>query len=69
MFVYQIVAYFQDISKSILLILFRFIIIQAAVSRLPDKGEKIHKQINALEVQLNNLRMSKGDKVNVIELS
>ncbi|XP_047976108.1 protein CHROMATIN REMODELING 24 isoform X2 [Salvia hispanica] len=41
----------------------------AAVSRLPDKGEKIHKQINALEVQLNNLRMSKGDKVNVIELS
>ncbi|KAL1535106.1 DNA helicase [Salvia divinorum] len=41
----------------------------AAVSRLPDKGEKIHKQIAALEVQLNKLRMSKGGRGNVIELS
>ncbi|XP_057807804.1 protein CHROMATIN REMODELING 24 [Salvia miltiorrhiza] len=40
-----------------------------AVSRLPDKGEKIHKQIAALKVQLNKVRMAKGSKDNVIELT
>lgn len=40
-----------------------------AVSRLPDKGEKIHKQIAALQVQLDKARMAKGNnKENVIEL-
>ncbi|PIN09400.1 Transcription-coupled repair protein CSB/RAD26 (contains SNF2 family DNA-dependent ATPase domain) [Handroanthus impetiginosus] len=41
---------------------------KVAVSRLPDKGEKIHKQIAALRLQLDQVRMAKGNKDNVIEL-
>lgn len=44
------------------------IIIQGAVSRLPDKGAKIHKQIAALAVQLEKVRIAKGTKDNAIEL-
>lgn len=41
----------------------------AAVSRLPDRGEKIHRQIAALTAQLDRVRMTvKGTKDNVIEL-
>ncbi|KAH6824584.1 chromatin remodeling 24 [Perilla frutescens var. hirtella] len=39
-----------------------------AVSRLPDNGAKIHKQIAALKVQLDQVRMTKGNKENIIEL-
>ncbi|KAI3445101.1 hypothetical protein Pfo_001766 [Paulownia fortunei] len=41
---------------------------KAAVSRLPDKGEKIHKQIAAWNLQLDQLRMAKRNKDGVIEL-
>ncbi|KAK6163020.1 hypothetical protein DH2020_002861 [Rehmannia glutinosa] len=41
---------------------------KVAVSRLPDKGEKIHKQISALYLQLDQLRMAKANKNDVIEL-
>ncbi|KAL7158007.1 hypothetical protein ABFS83_02G114200 [Erythranthe nasuta] len=39
-----------------------------AVSRLPDKGEKIHRQIAALYVQLDQLNITKGNEDDVIEL-
>ncbi|KAL2478366.1 Protein CHROMATIN REMODELING 24 [Forsythia ovata] len=35
---------------------------KVAVSKLPDKGEKIHKQIAELRLQLYQLRMAKGTK-------
>ncbi|KAK4411111.1 protein CHROMATIN REMODELING 24 [Sesamum angolense] len=41
---------------------------KAAVSRLPDKGEKIHRQITSLNLQLDQLRMAKRNKEDVIEL-
>ncbi|KAG8391158.1 hypothetical protein BUALT_Bualt01G0158700 [Buddleja alternifolia] len=41
---------------------------KVAISRLPDKGEKIHKQIAALNVQLDQVRMAKRNKDDVIEL-
>ncbi|KAL2234134.1 UNVERIFIED_CONTAM: Protein CHROMATIN REMODELING 24 [Sesamum indicum] len=41
---------------------------QAAVSRLPDNGEKIHRQIISLNLQLDQLRMAKRNKEDVIEL-
>ncbi|CAA3030465.1 CHROMATIN REMODELING 24 [Olea europaea subsp. europaea] len=40
---------------------------KVAVSRLPDKGEKIHKQIAELRLQLDQRRMAKGSK-DVIDL-
>lgn len=44
------------------------IIIQATVSRLPDKGEKIHKHIDSLKLMLEQMRIAKEDKHDVIEL-
>ncbi|XP_011088229.1 protein CHROMATIN REMODELING 24 [Sesamum indicum] len=41
---------------------------KAAVSRLPDNGEKIHRQIISLNLQLDQLRMAKRNKEDVIEL-
>ncbi|KAL0464489.1 UNVERIFIED_CONTAM: protein CHROMATIN REMODELING 24 [Sesamum latifolium] len=41
---------------------------KAAVSRLPDKGEKIYRQITSLNLQLDQLRMAKRNKEDVIEL-
>ncbi|KAL6570063.1 hypothetical protein OROMI_014577 [Orobanche minor] len=38
------------------------------ISRLPDKGEKINKQIIGLYRQLDQLRMAKSNKDDVIEL-
>ncbi|KAL0429201.1 UNVERIFIED_CONTAM: protein CHROMATIN REMODELING 24 [Sesamum radiatum] len=41
---------------------------KAAVSRLPDKGEKIYRQITSLNLQLDQLQMAKRNKEDVIEL-
>ncbi|KAL2518071.1 Protein CHROMATIN REMODELING 24 [Abeliophyllum distichum] len=40
----------------------QMLINKVAVSKLPDKGEKIHKQIAELRLQLDQLRMAKGTK-------
>lgn len=43
-------------------------IIKAAVSRLPDGGEKIHKHIDSLKRMLDQMRIAKEDNDEVIEL-
>ncbi|KAL8500924.1 hypothetical protein ACS0TY_020493 [Phlomoides rotata] len=41
---------------------------QTAVSRLPDKGEKIHKHIDSLKLMLDQMRIAKEGEHDVIEL-
>lgn len=41
---------------------------QATVSRLPDQGAKLQKQISELNLELNQLRMEKTTQNEVIDL-
>ncbi|GER36248.1 chromatin remodeling 24 [Striga asiatica] len=41
---------------------------KVAISRLPDRGEKIHRQISSLYHQLDQLQMARANKDDIIEL-
>lgn len=43
-------------------------ILQATVSKLPDKGERIQKQIAGLNLELDKMRMTKRIETEVIDL-